>query len=433
MKKIDRGQWRTLLCCVGMGLGFFILNWPLVDRYDDLVFRSMYEQQNGLLGWAKQYAEIWSGRVITHGTMVLLQRLPNVCFQIVNSVFLSLMIFFGIRYTEDAKGKYRNAFMIAAFLLFLFVFTQDMLIYAVFWKAATVLYVWGLVGVFFGIWPFYQTYLGRKNRIVDYVLACIGLIYCSNFEQAAPIAIAVAAVLTLFTLGRKNKVPLIHYAMISGTIVLLLISVTAKGNAERTLSEALLYMPYYDSFSFGDKLLFSINYTLRFLQEQWAILLAPISVIAGIVVWKRKNAWSVKLVALFPALYYCVVYLIGKQSKIYTDPIEPQKFEKYLFTFTEFTYERFELMPEGVISMVIGLTAFIILFFLIWLEVSPKKGLLMGLFFLASFCDIAILGMSPSIYASGTRVGFIAGFLFLMVLLWLVGVALEQLQEDRAG
>ncbi|HPF30315.1 MAG TPA: hypothetical protein PLZ77_09480, partial [Lachnospiraceae bacterium] len=255
----------------------------------------------------------------------------------------------------------------------------------------------------------------------------------SNFEQAAPIAIAVAAVLTLFTLGRKNKVPLIHYAMISGTIVLLLISVTAKGNAERTLSEALLYMPYYDSFSFGDKLLFSINYTLRFLQEQWAILLAPISVIAGIVVWKRKNAWSVKLVALFPALYYCVVYLIGKQSKIYTDPIEPQKFEKYLFTFTEFTYERFELMPEGVISMVIGLTAFIILFFLIWLEVSPKKGLLMGLFFLASFCDIAILGMSPSIYASGTRVGFIAGFLFLMVLLWLVGVALEQLQEDRAG
>ena len=140
MKKIDRGQWRTLLCCVGMALGFFILNWPLVDRYDDLVFRSMYEQQNGLLGWAKQYAEIWSGRVITHGTMVLLQRLPNVCFQIVNSVFLSLMIFFGIRYTEDAKGKYRNAFMIAAFLLFLFVFTQDMLIYAVFWKAATVLY-----------------------------------------------------------------------------------------------------------------------------------------------------------------------------------------------------------------------------------------------------------------------------------------------------
>lgn len=406
-----------------------ILNLSLTDRMDDFSFNSIYLEKGNIIDFLKYYAHIWSGRLIPHGIMVLLFQLPEFVFQFLNAAFITALLWISVYFCNDGKkpvsSRERILFLLFSISVFA-VLPSEMLSSTVFWKSANVLYVWGLVASMVAILPFYYAYRERRTGIGLKLLSLCGAVYASNFEQTAPVVIAFAVILTGLTYWDKKKVPWFHYLLLVVSGVGMFISLKMPGNAVRFDAEIIAWMPYYDTFSFLDKIYFSMGYALQFMYQHFWLILWGIGVGTSFLVFRSRQNLIIRLTSLVPAGYFTLLAfstlastILGENAVVFSDV------KHFLFNFASFNTERVFLSGSQMTSLLFGILSFVILTVLIYLHLSKEKNTLSALFFLASLFDLFILGFSPTIYASGIRVGFITGFFLLMVLFRLAFIFLK--------
>lgn len=384
---------------------FFLLlcwNWPLYA--DDAVYKNALEENGNIVNWAKYYFNNWSGRILPNVVLIYLLNLPAICFNIINSIALTLLILYFMKdfiITESVLIKNIVALMIV-YIMLVWV-NDDLLKGTMFWKSAVVSYIWGLLGALLAIYPFTYHFYDMKFTklgIKDYLFAFLGATYAANYEQSAVFMLFFMFCLFIFSTLKRGKGSKGDALILLWTIGVTCFCLSAPGNDARYHAEVLGHMQKYDMYSIIDKLIWGACYSLTGLRKYCALPMMFISMFLVINSYLAKKNRQIKVCASFICIYYFVMLIsVWSESKVGTG------FAMQLFSFISVDSPIFDVTLMQIVASAIGLFAYF-LTVLLAITISEELEIHAAALLVTAFGTTVMIGLSPTIYASGSRVMF---------------------------
>ncbi len=138
-------------------------------RMDDATFlRTFTFHGHDLWAWAQEYWITWSGRVVPHGIFLLLLSFSVGLVDIMNGILTAFSLVLTCIWVFSGKeDDTRAESLILVFLaVCLYILTPtDILDVTIFWKTASVLYVWAFCAMLYALLPFTPILSNAENEI----------------------------------------------------------------------------------------------------------------------------------------------------------------------------------------------------------------------------------------------------------------------------
>ena len=399
-------------CCI-LSL---IYNSTIRSMNDDFVFAQGIERFGGFWKWMHFYAMNWSGRLIPHGILVLLLQLPNVIFIVLNSIMLFATIYLFILIFAPSSIRYPSIYglLIICSLLFFKLFgLYDWFSFVIHWKCASVLYLWSITGFFLAIYPLVLIFRGESVGRFRWIMAYIGGIYSSSFEQMAAFMMIFLIMMTAwntFIEKRHSRESWLFSIIIS---ILSICFYIMPGNGVRSQAEVLKWLPYFGMLSVFDKIVLGLVRCLTFIYESAIVFIFISSVLELIIITKNKYCNKIIIcLSIEPVIYYAfallyrVIKLFGK-----TIPFLDTAFKLIEVDGANIIYE------HAIVSTVVAVYTMLIFGCMLFFAVTNQQyNPIKPMFFFGGCGTIILMGFSPTIYASGARTSFICFALCLFIL-----------------
>lgn len=418
----------------GMMILLLIVWIPILNNTDDaLLFEKINEQ--GIFPWLSDRYHAWSGRMSVEFVLAVINynmpvwRLLNAC---VSVLFLVAIFQYTNCLNQDAKKRRLVNWMIAAgfFLINCFVITSSVL-----WCTGSFYYLWTATALLWALLPFYLAMLGRTiTYVIGHVPIFIASAYASYMEQ--PLAILVCAgLLTLAFLvthkKRPGKLLVIQYVFILCNATVCLLS---PGTSLRTLVETHWY-PDFSMMSLPDLLFQAINWTNTHLVNSTNLLFFIVTILTFALYGRKYRAHaSVRTLAAVPMVFMLIrilpwdvilsnvqvyFYVVNNQTVASLNGTTGSGILDLLNKMFFFASDVGGRNPET--SFVALLPAFTCLFMILFsgtllLGAYAKKeiGIISFMTYMAALASGYILFLSPTIFASTSRIFFVTDTLLLL-------------------
>lgn len=394
---------------------FFILSSFIVNIDDDNIYADAINVYGSFFKWIEWFSENWGGRVIPQGILVLILQYPPYIFHILNAIFwLILVVYIEKIYNYEQKsGKYFYYCFILAIITFI---PTNVLNYSVFWKCANVLYLWGMAALMVAIYPSLLSFVGKGKQIKqrDYAFSIMAIIYTAGIEQAAALMCGLMIFFFLFTEDENRyKSHILFVSIFIAIVSTVYFCFILKGNATRSHIEILGHMANYDMYSFVDKILWGITYTVKSIEDEFIV---PVFIICSLVFYQaNKSGRRVRLlfsVILFLYFGLNLLYRFGVANTYNTSALHLD----VLFRMIEIDSISFDVGIKRLLVTFIHIDMYILLGCMLISTSDDRFDALSFITFFGALGTSAIMGFSPTIYASGARTRFICYLLLLCVL-----------------
>lgn len=419
-----------LLSFVLMYLVFFCLSCYVVNRNDDFVFKDAINRYGSIWGWCRFFFNNWGGRIIPQGILVLLLQLPEIIFHILDAAMWLVMLIY-IQKVFDVNNHV-NIYLsctVSAIMIFTII-PVSVLSGAFFWKCANVLYLWGMAAILVAIYPIVRIINDKSFKKRDIVFAFIATVYCSGFEQGAVFMSVALVALTASAFFQKKRVNKSVIVLTVVACILTLIFTASPGNATRSDAEVIAWLPKFGMYSVVDKILLGIRYAVVNAEAQIPVVFLILSGMVFYCYIKRKD------VCLFFKLcsFLCFIFFTFRMvHQVGVNMTGNETFLSKVFKLVEvdtiefgipwFAFLR-ELVNVGMIAF-LGISLVFI--------ITDKVSILAFLTYFGGFGTMAMMGFSPTIYASADRPRCI-GYVLLICTIYFSGVSmLEYWKETSTG
>ena len=400
----------------------------LIPSSDDGAHFDMLNQL-GVSGWVLWRAETWQPRLFSDFFFaVLINNLA--LWKLINAVVAGLLAF-GVWRMAFKKGTLLAASLIC--LLFFFIY-PNAVTSSVFWYTGSFNYLWPVTAMIFGLMPF--IFLVREESpYPKKIWIPVGIIasVCAGFnEQTTAVSLCVALLILIYAVSRKKTVPvwlLIHFAVIAVCAVYFLYSVVTSSRV--TSGSEIALFPEYADFGLRHKLILGVNVVTTHLLRSSSLLFFVLTLLAGILAYFRMKGKNPVLKALlfFPAFYTLLnilplrfllsgtwnhpanyAGLIGNASAFDTNP---SAWFDFLYNVVPLNWAP---APRDTFMAILALIAVLsVLYPLFFAFKEMSNRLLAPLLYLAALASGAIMGFSPSVFASGSRPYFLLNILVLLL------------------
>jgi|GEM_PF-1012067 len=401
----------TIFFYICAWLAYFAMSWFIVSRDDDLVFKAGIERYGSFLGWVKFFSHNWGGRIIPQGILVLLLQVPEIWFHVINaSMWLILLIYICRVFDFNRAWNRKAELLVLSFSIFAFI-PANVLSGTAFWKCAAVLYLWGAAGTLATFYPFSCVMYGKRYSRFDIVFAFLACIYTSSFEQGAALMTAGAVVLLVYVSLKEKKID-IWLLLLTGTAcVFTVLFYKLPGNAVRAKAEVLGQLPKFDMFSVPDRILLGIRYAVENSESQVTILYVMLAflVFFSVFIFRKKDrffkaaAWAVLAYFLFCWVIWEGRSIGGSDGNILEKIYLCVNVDTVSFS-VSFKDAFLECFHIGMIAL-LGL--------MLMMAVPGNINPFIFVSFFGGLATMAVMGFSPTIYASAERPRFIGYFMLL--------------------
>ncbi len=434
-------------------------------RMDDATFlRTFTFHGHDLWAWAQEYWVTWSGRVVPHGIFLLLLSFSVGLVDIMNGILTAFSLVLSCIWVFSGKeDNTRAESLILVFLaVCLYILTPtDILDVTVFWKTASVLYVWAFCAMLYALLPFTPILSDAENEIsasssdrsvkrhgktqqppltgmkvsaessdrsvskrgknnipswAVMVLLALSSIYCAGFEPSGSFYFVFGGILIAlaFLTGSLRSIPRYAYLLWFLTTAAFFFFLSAPGNMVRFREEALFWFPNYGLLGFTDKLLLGTAYTLGACLHEIYLPVLVLSVIVFLLMVAHRRGILLTLTAAFPMLYYGL-YLFAKDSPAYAFVYN----DVYGFYTSANWFATF-----------LGMFAIIVTAFLIFIGIGDELDFKNALFYCGAVAEQVVMGFTPTVAVSISRSSFFSRELLMIPICALL---LELVRSLRTG
>lgn len=409
-------------------------------RMDDATFlRTFTFHGHDLWAWAQEYWITWSGRVVPHGIFLLLLSFSVGLVDIMNGILTAFSLVLTCIWVFSGKeDNTRAESLILVFLaVCLYILTPtDILDVTVFWKTASVLYVWAFCAMLYALLPFTPILSDAENEIsasssdrsvskrgkndipswAVMVLLALSSIYCAGFEPSGSFYFVFGGILIAlaFLTGSLRSIPRYAYLLWFLTTAAFFFFLSAPGNMVRFREEALFWFPNYGLLGFTDKLLLGTAYTLGACLHEIYLPVLVLSVIVFLLMVAHRRGILLTLTAAFPMLYYGL-YLFAKDSPAYAFVYN----DVYGFYTSANWFATF-----------LGMFAIIVTAFLIFIGIGDELDFKNALFYCGAVAEQVVMGFTPTVAVSISRSSFFSRELLMIPICALL---LELVRSLRTG
>ena len=378
---------------------FYISEKNIFMNMDDEVYRNVFNNFSSFKNWAWEFYNIWSGRIITSALSNLFLRMPLIVFKICNVLIYMIgmiSIFKIIKYFIKIQNPIIENIIFLSLFIISFLIPFDVISAGMMWVTGAFNYLWPTTFMLVALIPFIKrlTNMQKENKIffVLYILA--DFVACFA-EQTALVLITMATITIIYMFFSKEKLDkllVIHYIMI---VILTIIELTAPGNFVRVTASTLRRYPSFAMLSLGDKLLQGLILLANQLLNFDKTLMLILTFLIALNNIKRKDSkLTLKIFSIMPFLYFASSYICEKLGVM----------EGVLYNLTyfgkEYIYGIEIYIPILLFTINLGLIVSLIIFSFD----DIKTGILIALIFLGSIASSLSISVSPTIYASGSRV-----------------------------
>ncbi len=434
-------------------------------RMDDATFlRTFTFHGHDLWAWAQEYWITWSGRVVPHGIFLLLLSFSVGLVDIMNGILTAFSLVLTCIWVFSGKeDNTRAESLILVFLaVCLYILTPtDILDVTIFWKTASVLYVWAFCAMLYALLPFTPILSNAENEIsavsseksvkrhgetqqpsltgmkisavsseksvskrgkyekpswAVMVLLALSSIYCAGFEPSGSFYFVFGGILIAlaFLTGSLRSIPHYAYSLWILTTAAFFFFLSAPGNMVRFREEALFWFPNYGLLGFTDKLLLGTAYTLGACLHEIYLPVLVLSVIVFLLMVAHRRGILLTLTAAFPMLYYGL-YLFAKDSPAYAFVYN----DVYGFYTAANWFATF-----------LGMFAIIVTAFLIFIGIGDELDFKNALFYCGAVAEQVVMGFTPTVAVSISRSSFFSRELLMIPICALL---LELVRSLRTG
>lgn len=407
--------------------GFLALNTSVVDYADDIYFRQAFEQYGSFVGWAKYYATYWSGRIVPHAVLIILLQFRGVVFATCNALAMFFTIFlFNKVFLNDRYMKKPGAYItMSVALIYLY---PTRIAEGIFWRCASVLYLWSVPLMMLVIWPVIRRLYHLPNKKYHYILAVLACIYVSGVEQMAAFLMVFIILVELFVSIREKSFNIYNIILALVFCVLSVICLKLPGNAYRSIEETLTWQNNYASFTFSEKIMMGISLALKYLCSDGVFLIFAIATVVTVVTFQTKKSLIIKIIAGIVEFYYSLNFI--NQMIIEKDTIRHFLIFGKIYTFipvgeTALHYDMVQVIMMGVGLLMLGILA-VEIFFL-----EKDNNIVESLLLLGGFGTIMATGFTSTLVISGLRTPIICTFLLMLDLYMLIDLYVRTMKETN--
>ena len=374
---------------------------------DDVSFHnSWFESGFNLIEWLKTRYATWSSRILIEFVMMILLQIPSTLFCIINSLVITTAAYLIYRLFAP-KGDNKTVSSIIVCLLWLCI--PFKLYTSVGWIAGSLNYVWPLTALLVALLPLKKLAENVHPTWHNYGISIICAIFATQSEQTVIILLVVSVAFLIHSFVYK-KSHVYTYILLLISIIGALFVFLCPGNIIRTVQETATWFPEYVNFTLIDKFDLSFSAVTWNYYYNIPIFALLISSLSFIIVMQKNKSWLARIISVYPLIFTVFILVLFEQD-----------------SFSIFSIHGDGIYSEGHLSLsrFLFYSALLLSFcFLIidtYLIFKNKIQTLIGVgILLLGFASQAILGFSPTVWASGERTGFImfisicAMFIFLL-------------------
>lgn len=432
--------------------GFFLAAWLLCGRIsysdgDDAYFSAMAHSMS-FWEYLKMRYIGWEGRMTSEAMTYLAFYFGKAFWQTANAFALTMLPAGLIHIVKKISGKPapKEGFF-TALLLYLLILSMGITVvgYGAFWVTGSTFYLWSIVAGIWAAMPFVDLVYCREKssrKSFFYALPCAFLAAMGQ-EQIAAVVIAFGILAVIYgimenkgerpgqreqaregspmtgqsrTPGQKRGpmtgLPILHILEVLLMIAALTVLFLSPGTDARTQSEIDTWMPQYKTMSTGNHIFITIQWMLSSFANEGKLLFCLIWIFLLLLLWQKQTGRSrimagisgiLALISLLPFGGITFFSEMGTGVSDYSQCVLEVAVPSSL---NGQNWAAMIVWAGGILFTLAALFA---------LQESLCERLHMGLLVLAACASECILYFSPTMYASGPRVYFMA-----QILLWLL-------------
>lgn len=406
------------------GFSLFMNSQAHIQGGDDTIFVNSFRQYGGVSGWLQSYTSVWSGRIIPHFILIVLLNCNIIIWKILNSLMITSLAIGIYKFTINTKTQFTNSdrTKIVSFICSVILFLPCSVISSsILWVTGSFTYLWSTAFAIIALIPFKRLITDEKVSKRLIIFSFTSILYASYVEQSASIMIVFAIVAIIFALIVKKQIKFYNYILALFICINSYISLSASGNAVRNTAETLKWYPDFDMLSFIDKLFLGVSVTFDHLFNTSNYLMLILGILIAVLVFRKKTDKFTKSIALIPIIYSSLKVL--SVDKLFT-------FKDTDKVFVSGGYLQY--IPIICACMTTLITLY--LFFVIYSDY--KESIVTTLIFGAALCESIIMGISPTIFASGSRIFFVTDILLIVCIVrlfyYLYEVEYEKMKNKTA-
>nr|WP_289767475.1 DUF6056 family protein [uncultured Acetatifactor sp.] len=388
---------------------------------DDFYYQSIEAgSAEDLFAFLSQMYSNWSSRMVTEPLVVLLVNVDMMVWRLFCVVNI-LIIALSIRYLLEIRDSvWKNS--VLCMLVGAFPFSH----YAsAGWITTTGIYLISISLGLVALFPLRKFLDGKRSAWWENALYILSAILSCNHEQVGAVVLGVYLCSCIYCAVLRKKICRMQICQIVISIASILFVLTCPGDAVRMVIEAQTWLPEHADWTFFEKLMRGFFHAsdyyfytsgINFAAFTLVFLLSLILLTGPAKKWKKAVSVAV---SLWLSLAVGIILL--------------QRFQ-VLAPDTFFPWEEYgvNMLTRGVdVARAASGTVLLFLIFceLFWLFGNSLSFWTASMFLAAGFGSAAVLGFSPTIYASGNRVFSI----YLYATIILVCYIVNQCFDHKCG
>lgn len=378
----------SFLCCFLVAIFILYLN-----RYsfvgDDLNFsrQAIANLSNDPthINWLISRYFSWSSRIWIEFALISVVNHFNV-WAFINAIMFSLLsVSIGsIFYFRDNPSykiilSFTSIFLIACL-------PRDIFFNCIIWIAGSVNYLWPTAFAFVGFYTLFRIIKSKKTSTASII--CYASFILSSFnEQIVVVNLIICGMLLFFSRRNNYQIKPIFITVALSFLIFIFIA-TCPGNKVRYYSEITSWFKDFGSLNIFERALFGLNLYADMLFSNKTLLPAAMAFTLSIICNKKLRG--------FPFLSCCILLCIFFLNN------PPHIFQRIQFNLNDIT----SALSIVRVSFAILLSFFIIVPVLISLRFNTISIFILSMI-LGAIGSVSMLGFSPTVYASGSRIYFI--------------------------
>jgi hypothetical protein len=417
MKKIFNKKLINYIPFLVLFVIMFLLHFNTRIFNDDLFFGSILNENN-LFSWLGTRWNTWTSRLILETLEVIFDTININFWRICNS-FMFVLLAYSIS-RIFSKGDLNSNKKICTLIL-IYPFLN---LYSAGWVSTTIVYLWtGALGLF-SLIPLKNEFDEIKTSKIQYILSFLALMVAINQEQMCCLILGFSLV-SFFMMKKENKKTKYSIFLMISSIISLIIIMLCPGNSLRSVEEVTKWYPAYSNFNILDKIYLGLVPTVAaIIKNKILIIILCISLSYGFYKNKANNFLKTFSLIITGLVLLLTVFKNNILSSFeYIDLFINILNMEDIPNFALSSYNLYLILPLIFsIFLIISLTILIFNYFK-----DEKRNLIYPIIFLGGFASKFMMGLSPTIFASGDR----TTFYFYIVIIILIYLILNKIKNKK--
>ncbi len=450
----DSESKRKKVGCYLLVAAFFIWahSFTEANYSDDAWFSTMLDQYS-ILGFLNWRFHTWSSRVILEGILVVLAHNDFIVWRILD-ILVCLLLVWAISQILDMQDWHAPLWITLSLCLL-----PVGILYPAGWIATSTNYLWPLTAGMVSLVPLVRSLRGdtaqvdtsnKQLRILKKIASLLMLVVAANQEQIAAVLFGVylCHLIGWYVVKRREMTQQMNaieyekkpqvYPFLPELVILLAslaFIVLCPGNTSRNIQEMSSWFPEYPNYSMGERLLMGMLDTVAYFgagRAKQIILIVFVGILILVLDYKYLKWSKVRDIeplkalmrwgfsAIFGEAVLLALVLLGfpvrhmiEEGRLYHPSFYYDLMaNRYLPQHDQCLYQNWQIALElGLYGL-----AFLAILGLLWAVAdSEKEAVCMIVLTVLAMGSKAMLGFSPTVYASGYRTAFVGSVILLVL------------------